>query len=241
MDFSLPKTCSLYQWYFRQEKSRLGLPRFSAKCTLQKCHKSELSLWSSCPLPVSYTALTILLYSSVKCKAFCTCPLWVVQSVGENLIFAYRVSLRNLLCLNVTNAREFVAQHPIVSMLHSTDHVAVFTSLVQWVLHMSSCDGTVRWEKSHFCLPSFSAKLTLLKCHQRKGLWGPTSYCQYVTQHWACCSIHQSSAMGFARVLLRWYSLLGKISFLPTEFPCEPTLLKCHQRKGVCGSTSYCQ
>ena len=86
----------------------------------------------------------------------------MVQSVGKNLIFAYRVSLRNLLCLNVTNAREFVAQHPIVSMLHSTDHVAVFTSPVQWVLHMSSCDGTVRWEKSHFCLPSFSANLLCL-------------------------------------------------------------------------------
>ena len=88
-------------------------------------------------LPVSYTTFVVLLPFIIRLQAFCTCPLSVVHSVRKNLIFAYRVSLRNLLCLNVTNARDFVAKHPIVSKLYSTDHVAVFTSPVQCVLHMS--------------------------------------------------------------------------------------------------------
>ena len=127
----------------------------------------------------------------------------------------------NLLCLNVTNAREFVVQLPTVSKLHSTDHVAVFTSLVQWVLHMSSCDGTVRWEKSQFCLPSFSAKVTLPECHQSKGMWSPDDYYQLVTQHLLCCCLSSADHKRFAHTLFRWYSPLGKISFLPTEFLCE--------------------
>ena len=62
----------------------------------------------------------------------------------ENLIFAYRVSLRN-----ITNAREFVTQLPIVSMLHSTDYVAVFTSLAQGILHMYSFSGTCSLSVAH--------------------------------------------------------------------------------------------
>ena len=101
----------------------------------------------------------------------------------KNHVWAYRGSLRSAHCRNVTKVGEFVVKLPITGMLHSTNYIAVFIGQVQGVLHMSSFGGTVRWEKSHFCLPSFSAKLTLLECHQCKGVCGPTSYCQYVTQH----------------------------------------------------------
>ena len=111
-----------------------------------------------------------------------------VASIGDtfgrkNHVWAYRGSLRSTHGRNVTKVSEFVVKLPITSKLYSTNYIAVFIGQVQGVLHTSSFHGTVRWEKSHFCLPSFSVKLTLLKCHQRKGVCGPTSYCQYVTQH----------------------------------------------------------
>ena len=76
----------------------------------------------------------------------------------------FSAKLRNLLCLNVTNAREFVAEITTASKLHGTEHAAVFIGQVQDTVHMSSCGGTVGREKSHFCLPNFSAKLRNLLC-----------------------------------------------------------------------------
>ena len=73
----------------------------------------------------------------------------------------FSAKLRNLLCLNVTNASKCVAKLTTASKLHSTDYVSVFIGQLQGILHMSSCDGTVGREKSHFCLPRFSAKITL--------------------------------------------------------------------------------
>ena len=99
------------------------------------------SLWPKSLLPVSYTALNMLLCSSVKYKTLFTCPLAVVQSVGKNHIFAYRVSLQKLLCLNLTNASKCVAEMTTASKLHSTDYVSVFICQLQGILHMSSCDG----------------------------------------------------------------------------------------------------
>ena len=112
----------------------------------------------------------MLLCSSVNYKTLFTCPLAVVQSVGKNHIFAYRVSLRKLLCLNLTNASKCVAELTTASKLHSTNYVSVLIGQLQGILHMSSCDGIVGREKSHFCLPNFSAKITLLKFHQSKGM-----------------------------------------------------------------------
>ena len=56
-----------------------------------------------------------------------------------------------------------MAEMTTASKLHSTEYAAVFIGQVQDTFHMSSCGGTVGREKSHFCLPSFSAKITLLE------------------------------------------------------------------------------
>ena len=109
-------------------KIAFGPTKILCETHIAEMSQQQGSLWLSCLLPVSYTAPTMLLCSSVKCKAFCTCPLVMVQSVGKNLIFAYRVSLQNLLCLNVTNTREFVAELTTASKLHSTEYAAVFIS-----------------------------------------------------------------------------------------------------------------
>ena len=112
------------------------------------------------------------------------------------------------LCLNVinvTNTNEFVAQLSTVSKIHSTDCVAVFTSLVQGILHMSPFGGTVGREKSHFCLPSFSAKFPLLKCHESKGMWGAADQYQLVTQHLLCCCLRSSHQQHFACVVFWCY------------------------------------
>ena len=65
----------------------------------------------------------------------------------KNCVQAYRDSLRNTNCRNVTTTRKFVAQLSIASNLHSTDYAAVFISQVQGILHMSSCSGIVGRQK----------------------------------------------------------------------------------------------
>ena len=89
----------------------------------------------------------------------------MVHSAGKNLIFAHRVSLRKLLSLNLTNASKCMAELTTASKLHRTDYVSVFIGQLQGILHMSSCDCTFGREKSHFCLPSFSAKINFLESH----------------------------------------------------------------------------
>ena len=61
----------------------------------------------------------------------------------------------------------------IVSEIHSTNYVAVFITDVQDILHMYSFGGTIGRENWCLGLPSHSAKLTFLKCHQSEGIWAP--------------------------------------------------------------------
>ena len=152
----------------------------------------------------------------------------------KNHIFANRVSLQKLFCLNLTNAREFVAKLTTASKLHRTDYVSVFIGQLQGILHMSSCDGTVGTEKSHFCLPSFSAKFTLLECHQCYGVCDQTDY--------IASKVHSTDYVavfiGQLQGILHMSSCGGTVGrekshFCLPSFSAKITLLKFHQSKGM--------
>ena len=153
-----------------REKSHFCLPNFSAKLRNLLCLNvtnarefvAEITTASKLH-STEYAAVFIgQLQDTVHMSS---CGGTVGREKSHFCLPNFSAKLRNLLCLNLTNAREFVAEMTTASKLHSTEYAAVFIGQLQDTFHMSSCGGTVGREKSHFCLPSFSAKITLLESH----------------------------------------------------------------------------
>ena len=160
---------------FGREKSHFCLPNFSAKLRNLLC----LNVTNAREFVAKITTASKL-HSTEYAAVFIgqlqdtvhmsSCGGTVGREKSHFCLPNFSAKLRNLLCLNLTIASKCVAELTTASKLHRTDYVSVFIGQLQGILHMFSCDGTVGREKSHFCLPNFSAKITLLKFHQNKGM-----------------------------------------------------------------------
>ena len=153
-----------------REKSHFCLPNFSAKLTKLLClnvtNAREFVTKMTTASKLHSTEYAAVFIGQVQDTVhMSSCSGTVGREKSHFCLPNFSAKLRNLLCLNVTNAREFVAKMTTASKLHSTKYAAVFIGQLQDTFHMSSCSGTVGREISHFCLPSFSAKITLLESH----------------------------------------------------------------------------
>ena len=121
-------------------------------------------------MPVSYIALAMLPDSLSDRKHFAHVLCRWYYSVGKNHVLPYRVSLRRLLRWNVTKARKHWAELTDASWLHNTCYVARFIVRSEAFCTYPLPVVLFGREKSCFALPSFSATITSLECHQSKGV-----------------------------------------------------------------------